>query len=396
MARPSHVGLLVALVLGTLVASVTSLSVSEKSLSSVKLEAQLDDPVESEIVLNVNKRHAEMHHVAKREANTHSISKRQSSVTSRLETLQFRSALMFIEADQASDVTVAVELAEVFEQINKTLQSGQATNNRADAFERQLQSIAANVSANSVLPKNCGRSPSDSGDVLRGSHPWVVSVGFKQGDGATIGCAGVVISRYHVITSGSCAATTKYDHVLLKGTQQRIANRWVHPTLTSDDDLNNGHNIGILMTAEPLFFNDEVQPACLPGILDTVNPISESTTTLVGFEDAVGGGVRSYAWVNSKTLGSLLCFESLRALRSSRPSTLIDVLTRHHLCVLRPFDEAEISVAVDQNPRTGRVQVTGVGPVVDPNSNIPMAFTLTQTHLFWLELMVKNSIRLLV
>lgn len=60
------------------------------------------------------------------------------------------------------------------------------------------------------------------------------------------------------------------------------------------------------------------------------------------------------------------------------------------------FSQAELSVTVDQDPSTGRVEVTGVGPVTDPSSNYPMAFTLIQTHTFWLELMVKNSIRLLL
>lgn len=62
---------------------------------------------------------------------------------------------MFIEADQAADITVALALAEVFNKINSTLQAGRGGN--PDAFERQLQGIAANVSANSVLPKDCGR-----------------------------------------------------------------------------------------------------------------------------------------------------------------------------------------------------------------------------------------------
>lgn len=62
---------------------------------------------------------------------------------------------MFIEADQAADVTVALELAEVFNKINSTLQAGRG--GRVDAFEQRLQAIAANVSANSVLPKDCGK-----------------------------------------------------------------------------------------------------------------------------------------------------------------------------------------------------------------------------------------------
>ncbi|XP_037792580.1 uncharacterized protein LOC119587940 [Penaeus monodon] len=157
--------------------------------------------------------------------------------------------------------------------------------------------------------------------------------------------------------------------------------------------------MGIVMTEPAIIFNDEVQPACLPGISDLVNPARQGSTTLVGFEDASSGGVTKYSWVNSKTFGSLLCFEALGALGSSGTqgrNSLYDILSRHHLCVLRPFKEAELSVAMDQDPRTGRVEVTGVGPVTDPSSNTPMAFTLTQTHTFWLELMVKNSIRLLL
>lgn len=187
--------------------------------------------------------------------------------------------------------------------------------------------------------------------------------------------------------------------MILKNTAVKVANRWFHPSLKSDDDVTNGHNIGIVMTESPIIFNDKVQPACLPGISDLVNPARQGSTTLVGFEDASSGGVTKYSWVNSKTFGSLLCFEALGALGSSGTqgrNSLYDILSRHHLCVLRPFKEAELSVAMDQDPRTGRVEVTGVGPVTDPSSNTPMAFTLTQTHTFWLELMVKNSIRLLL
>ncbi|XP_047491487.1 uncharacterized protein LOC125040801 [Penaeus chinensis] len=385
-----------AVVLASLVlAAASSLSVLEKSTVFDSLQGQLDNLEESENLLKISKRHAEIHHVAKREAKVHAVYKRQASGKSRLESLQLRTALMFIEADQAADIAVALELAEVFNKINSTLQAGRG--GRVDDFERRLQAIAVNVSANSVLPKDCGRSASDSGDVLRGSHPWVVSVGFKNGDRDVIGCVAVVISRYHVITNAICAATTKYDHVILKNTAYKVANRWFHPSLKSDDDVTNGHNIGIVMTESPIKFNDEVQPACLPGISDVVDPAGQGSTTLVGFEDGSSGGVTKYSWVNSKTFGSLLCFEALGSLgSSSTQNSLYTLLSRHHLCVLRPFKEAELSVAVDQDPRTGRVQVTGVGPVTDPSSNTPMAFTLTQTHTFWLELMVKNSIRLLL
>ncbi|XP_063593592.1 uncharacterized protein LOC134770541 isoform X1 [Penaeus indicus] len=386
-----------AVVLACLVlATASSLSVLEKSTVFDSLQGQLDNLEGSENLLKISKRHAEIHHVAKREAKVHAVSKRQASGKSQLESLHLRAALMFIEADQAADITVALELAEVFEQINSTLQAGRG--GRVDAFERRLQAIAANVSANSVLPRDCGRNASDSGDVLRGSPPWVVSVGFKRGDRNVIGCAAVVISRYHVITDAICAATTKYDHVLLKNTALKVANRWFHPSLKSDDDVTNGHNIGIVMTERPIVFNDEVQPACLPGISDVVDPAGQGSTTLVGFEEGSSGGVTKYSWVNSRTLGSLLCFQAIGSLGSSgnQRNSLFDILSRHHLCVLRPFKEAALSVAVDQDPRTGRVQVTGVGPVTDPSTNTPMAFTLTQTHTFWLELMVKNSIRLLL
>ncbi|XP_063593597.1 uncharacterized protein LOC134770543 [Penaeus indicus] len=385
-----------AVVLACLVlATASSLSVLEKSTVFDSLQGQLDNLEGSENLLKISKRHAEIHHVAKREAKVHAISKRQASDKSQLESLQLRAALMFIEANQAAD-SVALKLVEVFEQINSTLQAGRG--GLADAFERRLQVIAASVSANSVLPKDCGRSASDSGDVLRGSHPWVVSVGFKRGDRDVIGCAAVVISRYHVITDAICAATMKYDHVLLKNTALKVANRWFHPSLKSDDDVTNGHNIGIVMTERPIVFNDEVQPACLPGISDVVDPAGQGSTTLVGFKEGSSGGVTQYSWVNSKTLGSLLCFQAIGSLGSSgtQRNSLFEILNRHHLCVLRPFKEAALSVAVDQDPRTGRVQVTGVGPVTDRSTNTSMAFTLTQTHTFWLELMVKNSIRLLL
>lgn len=397
MGRHSLVGVILALVLASVLAAATPLSDTEKSTVSASQYGLLDNLEESENLLKLSKRHAEIHHVAKREAKMHSVSKRQASDTSRLQALQLRTALMFIEADQAADITVALALAEVFNKINSTLQAGRGGN--PDAFERQLQGIAANVSANSVLPKDCGRSPSDSGDPLRGSHPWVVSVGYKNGDKDTIGCVAVVISRHHVITHAICAATTKYDHVLLKNTAYKVSNRWFHPSLKSDDDVTNGHNIGIVMTEKPLVFNDELQPACLPGINDVVSAVGDGTTTLVGFEASPRGGVTKYSWANSKTFNSLLCFEALGALGTGggqSRNSLYEILNRHHMCVLRPFKEAELSVTVDQDPSTGRVEVTGVGPVTDPSSNYPMAFTLIQTHTFWLELMVKNSIRLLL
>lgn len=79
-----------------------------------------------------------------------------------------------------------------------------------------------------------------------------------------------------------------------------------------------------------------------------------------------------------------MCFSSFSTEPGTRNKTLF------------VFFQAELSVTVDQDPSTGRVEVTGVGPVTDPSSNYPMAFTLIQTHTFWLELMVKNSIRLLL
>ncbi|ROT79978.1 hypothetical protein C7M84_001317 [Penaeus vannamei] len=394
MGRHSLVGVILALVLASVLAAATPCPIQY---------GLLDNLEESENLLKISKRHAEIHHVAKREAKMHAVSKRQASDTSRLEALQLRTALMFIEADQAADITVALALAEVFNKINSTLQAGRGGN--PDAFERQLQGIAANVSANSVLPKDCGRrghpltplaltarfpppEPLRQRDPLRGSHPWVVSVGYKNGDKDTIGCVAVVISRHHVITHAICAATTKYDHVLLKNTAYKVSNRWFHPSLKSDDDVTNGHNIGIVMT-EKLVFNDEVQPACLPGINDVVSAVGDGTTTLVGFEASPRGGVTKYL-LGPTPRPSIPCSAS----KPSEPSELEAARVGIRSTRSSTDTHAELSVTVDQDPSTGRVEVTGVGPVTDPSSNYPMAFTLIQTHTFWLELMVKNSIRL--
>nr|XP_027223328.1 uncharacterized protein LOC113815459 [Penaeus vannamei] len=184
------------------------------------------------------------------------------------------------------------------------------------------------------------KEPLRQRDPLRGSHPWVVSVGYKNGDKDTIGCVAVVISRHHVITHAICAATTKYDHVLLKNTAYKVSNRWFHPSLKSDDDVTNGHNIGIVMT-EKLVFNDEVQPACLPGINDVVSAVGDGTTTLVGFEASPRGGVTKYL-LGPTPRPSIPCSASkpsepseLEAARVGIRSTRSSTDT--HVCVLRPF-----------------------------------------------------------
>ncbi|XP_064078324.1 uncharacterized protein LOC135195782 [Macrobrachium nipponense] len=312
-----------------------------------------------------------------------------------------------------SDDPLMNDLMEIKKEMNNTKEvtvrtgTPSAAAETPDRFMDRVKELLAASGIEAQLPLDCGRNPLSPGDPLNQEPlPWVVALGSREDGRFHYRCTGAVIDPFHVLTDAECVTSPNINvaHMNVTGVvpepyaiENFVVGRRVHPSITDADSLLNGDNIGILELALPLEFNDYIQPICLPGLFDKPDPDEITNSTILGFDnirDTRQGRVAGlYAWPNSKTFGAAACYSAIRSFNMRHPdetSNLFKIITKNHLCVDRPFEEVGKSIVVREDPKTGRVQLLGVGPIANAKKTNPIAYTLVQPHRFWIELVLKK------
>ncbi|XP_066967286.1 uncharacterized protein [Macrobrachium rosenbergii] len=322
---------------------------------------------------------------------------------------------VMIKAEEvSSDDPLMNDLMEMKKEMNNTKEvtvrtgtpsaGGESTE---ESFMDRVKELLAASGIEAQLPLDCGRNPLSPRDPLNKEPlPWVVALGSREDGRFHYRCTGAVIDPFHVLTDAECVTSPNINvaHMNVTGMvpdpyaiENFVVGRRVHPSITDTDSLLDGHNIGILELALPLEFNDYIQPICLPGLFDKPDPDEVTNSTIIGFDnirDTRQGRVAGlYTWPNSKTFGAAACYSAIRIFNRENPdekSNLFKIITKNHFCVDRPFEEVGKSIVVRQDPKTGRVQLLGVGPIANARKTNPIAYTLVQPHRFWIELVLKK------
>ncbi|KAG7155001.1 Serine protease hepsin-like [Homarus americanus] len=277
----------------------------------------------------------------------------------------------------------------------------------AQDFEERIKELLSISGIEALLPLDCGRNPRSPMDPLDAELlPWVAALGSSEDGRFHYRCTGALITNQHILTDADCAASANINIVQLNVTkalpepfavENYVVGRRIHPSIRGPTDFLNGSNIGLLELAMPVFFNDYIQPICLPGVFDTPDPLALGEGTIVGFNsiiDTPQGRLASLNILrNSRVLGSSICFTAIRLVNERFPdqeSTLYTLLTEDHICADRIFESVGKSILLQEDSTTNRVKLVGVGGIANALRSNPIAYTLVQKHRFWVELVLKK------
>lgn len=321
--------------------------------------------------------------------------------------------VMMMEGEDPARNSVLSGLLGTMKEVNSTLEVNTRTggspspSKSAKEFQDRVRDLLSISGVDAVLPFDCGRNPlSPTKPLGKAPFPWITALGSREDGRFHYRCTGIIVSNFHILTDADCAASANINIVQVNVTglvpepfavENFVVGRRVHPSIRDKQDLLTGNNIGLLELALPFQFNDYVQPICLPGVFEDADPDERSTATIVGFDNIQdtpdGRSASLMAWSNSRTLGSARCYSAIRFFNEEFPeqeTTLYNILTKKHICVDRNFELVGKSVVIREDPVTRRVKAIGIGAVANARKTNPIAYTLIQSHRFWVELIIKK------
>ncbi|XP_063840357.1 uncharacterized protein LOC135089068 isoform X2 [Scylla paramamosain] len=286
-----------------------------------------------------------------------------------------------------------------------------SANATAQVFLDRVKEILEGSGIELVLPVDCGRNPLQPRDQLGTTElPWLVALGSREDGRFFYRCPGLIVTNFHVLTDADCTASPNINvvHVSRSGqlpdeeaTENFVVGRRIHPDITTLTDLFLGVNVGLLELAEPFLFRDDIQPVCLPGILEEPDPLTAFRGVVAGYTviperpatlpSKAGRDAEVYV-KEASVYGPVWCRSGVLSAdgNPNNTATLLQVLNEKHVCASVDFVETGKAVLLVEDGRTGRVRVMGVGAFANTAHTYPVVFTLVQPHRFWVEVTLKR------
>uniref|UniRef100_A0A0P4W6E4 Peptidase S1 domain-containing protein n=1 Tax=Scylla olivacea TaxID=85551 RepID=A0A0P4W6E4_SCYOL len=279
-----------------------------------------------------------------------------------------------------------------------------SANATAQVFLDRVKEILEGSGIELVLPVDCGRNPLQPRDQLGTTElPWLVALGSREDGRFFYRCPGLIVTNFHVLTDADCTASPNMSGQLPdeEATENFVVGRRIHPDITTLTDLFLGVNVGLLELAEPFLFRDDIQPVCLPGILEEPDPLTAFRGVVAGYTviperpatlpSKAGRDAEVYV-KEASVYGPVWCRSGVLSAdgNPNNTATLLQVLNEKHVCASVDFVETGKAVLLVEDGRTGRVRVMGVGAFANTAHTYPVVFTLVQPHRFWVEVTLKR------